>query len=263
MDDIDYKHQNTISSVEDLQMDRDTMILVLSVRKTGKSILLSKIIHYFLTNKKNKCDFLYLFSHTAHLPSNTNSQYDFIDRKAIINANYINEVVEGLMHSQIKSKFKFHLLLVFDDIDLNMHQYPVLSDLAVRGRHYKITCVLSSQISNNVINPSIRSNFSYMFFRRLSKKALENNVYPSVLGFENVKELIKYTEDNIKNYQFIFYNNNTDYTKDSIKIVKATPVPNNFKYIVKYPEKEKEKKVNNTLKYWGKSIYEDKNIFKF
>lgn len=259
-DELMVNNKKNVNTIESLELQRDTMILIMSSRCSGKSMLMANLIYYYLTNKKNKCDLLYLFSNTAHLKTNTNPQYDFIDKHSKIPAEYINVVVEGLLKNQVQSKFKYKLLLCFDDISLSMYDYPILSKLAYQGRHFHITTILSSQITNNIICPGIRSNFSYLFFRRLSDKAIENNIYPSVHGFSNVKELKKFTHDNINNYQFLFYNNNQDFNQDSIKIVKASVVPSNFKYIVKYPDKKekKEKIINEKLKYWGRSIY-DKN----
>lgn len=253
-----------VININDLKLLRDSMILILSSRKTGKSYLLADLIYYFLTNKENKCDYVYLFSHTAYLNSAkiTNSQFNFIDSKAIIPAEYINDVVSQLMITQQQTNFKNHILLVFDDISLNPHEYPILNDLAVRGRHYFISAILSSQIANNMISPSIRSNCSYIFWRRLTRKSLELNIYPSVMGFENVKELIKFTENNIRDFQFIFYNNNKDYDNHSIQIVKAVNVPDNFQYIVKYDDdtdkkNKKNKKIDQSYKYYGQSLYDD------
>ena len=39
--------------------------------------------------------------------------------------------------------------------------------------------------------------------------------------------------DNIADYQFIFYDNDTD--EKAMKIIKAEPIPSDYKYIIKAP----------------------------
>lgn len=229
---------NNIKRVSELNLERDSFISILSARRTGKSYLLSEMIYYFLTNPENKVDFLYVFSNTAGLSSGTNEQYDFIDKKSIVPAEpgIMNKVINGLMYSQKQTNFKFHILLVFDDIVIS-RKYEILELLASMGRHYKITTILSAQIANMAISPTIRNNTSYLFFRRLTNNSIRDNIYPLVgVAFDNARELIGFTNANIHDFQFIFYNNNKDFDKDSIQIVKADGVPEGFKYIVKFEE---------------------------
>jgi hypothetical protein len=222
-------------TINKLKMDVDSFILVLSARRTGKSVLVADLIHYYLTDTKNKIDYLYVFSNTAGLESGTNEQYDFIDRKCIIPAKMevMEQVIYKLMASQKKTNFKFHILLVFDDIVVT-HKYEILDTLASMGRHYKITTILSAQVANLAISPTIRNNASYILWRRLTNTAIRDNLYPILgIAFDNSIELRKFTNENIGDYQFLFYNNNKDFDENSIKIVKASEVPKDFEYKIK------------------------------
>ena len=76
--------------VGDLNLDTGAFITILSKRKTGKSVLISDLIYFYLTKQKDAIDFVYLFSNTAYLRSGTNGQYDFIDDKVLIPATPTN-----------------------------------------------------------------------------------------------------------------------------------------------------------------------------
>ena len=98
--------QKTISQLE---LERDTFIALLSARKTGKSVLMADLMHYFLTAEPgNRVDFLYLFSETAGLQSGTNEQYKFLDQKCVIPADptTMTRFINGVFESQRRSNFK-------------------------------------------------------------------------------------------------------------------------------------------------------------
>jgi hypothetical protein len=236
----------------ELELDTGAFITILSKRKTGKSVLISDLIHFYLTKKKDAIDFVYLFSNTAYMKSGTNSQYDFIDDKVLIPATSTNirkivgtvetdertggTKLSGLFRSQASSKFKFNILIVFDDINVGKKD-TVIESLATAGRHFMITTVLSCQIANQAVSPAIRNNTSYLFWRRLNDNSLKDNIYPIAgSAFNNYKELIYFTEQAVGDYKFVFYNNDKDIEEDSLQIVKAKEAPAGFKYIVNFPE---------------------------
>jgi hypothetical protein len=202
--------------------------------------MIANLIYYFLTNKENKCDFMYMFSQTAYLRTETNSQYNSIDKKALIPATdqNIKDVVTGLIASQKKTNYKFKILLVFDDIDIKNN--PVFDDLATRGRHYGFTVIFSCQVANTAVSPKIRKNTSYLFWRGLNATDTKDNVYPIVgVAFENAQQVVEFTDENTKDYKFAFFDNDQDFNSESIQLVKAEPVPESFKYVVKTDEPKK------------------------
>lgn len=234
------------NSIFNLGLELDAFICLLSARRTGKSVLMAELMYYYLNHPDlNGADmYLYLFSNTAGLHSGTNEQYDFLDKQTIIPARpeIMNKVIRGLFESQKKTKFKNKILICFDDIVIT-HKYEIIEMLASLGRHYGITTILSAQIATSCISPTIRNNTSYLFFRRLTNNSIKDNIYPILgIAFENPRSLVKFTEDNIKNYQFIFYNNNKDYDEDSIQIIKSEPVPKDFKYKVLFKQPKQKKR---------------------
>lgn len=223
-------------TIYDLSIHRDTFMTVLSQRGSGKSVLLSNLIHYFLTNEENRVHFAYLFSATAKLNQATNHAYSFFDKRAILDPSAINPFVTNLIQSQKKTKMKYHVLLVFDDIVVTQ-RHEAIEWLATAGRHYSITVILSSQISNTAVSPVIRANVDYVFWRKLGKQALQNNVFPfmSISEFDDYKQLQQYTLENTSDYRFVFYNNKTDTMGEKFEIVRAIDLPEGFEYKIATP----------------------------
>lgn len=223
----------TIYSVDDLELKRDSFITLLSSRRSGKSYLVQDLVHYFLTNEKNKIDHLYVFSNTAKFDAGDN--YKWLDKKVVLPAKapVMLEVSRKLMKLQAQTNFKNNILIVFDDIDLSS-KLIALEELATRGRHFRITVILSAQIANWAISPAIKANSTYLFFRKLTGHAIKEQIFSIVNTFEYPRELYDFTQNNIHDYQFIFYDNDSD--SEELKIVKATQ--HDFEYKLKEPPKK-------------------------
>lgn len=228
-------------------LNRDSFITVLSTRKSGKSFLVSQLIHTFLTNSpENRCDVIYMFSNTAKFEAS--GHYNFLDKRCIFPASHeiVDRVTNRLFEIQKKSKNKHHILVVFDDIDLSRKYEQSIDKIAYQGRHYGITCILSAQIATCAVSPAIRNNTTYLFFRKLMADVLKRLIYQMVYNrdFNSAEEFKEYVYENIEDYQFIFYDNDSD--EKTLKIVKADPIPTDFKYKCKEQKKPAGKKVKFT-----------------
>ena len=241
--------------VEQLQLRRNSFISILSARRSGKSYLIGDLAYYFLTNPENKVDLIYMFSNTAMFDKDN---YEWLDSRAILPADpeSINNTIENIFNIQEATQFKKNILIVFDDIDLT-NQFTGINALAVRGRHYKITTILSAQITTCAISPSIRNNTSYLFFRRFTAKAIKDQIYSIVHTFEKSNDLYQYVQNNIKDYQFLFYDNESD--DQELKSIKA--VKRNFIYKLPKPKPQKNPQASKAkYKYYGyKPIKPDKD----
>lgn len=240
--------------VQSIELERDTFITVMSQRRSGKSVLLASLIHYFMqiAPEEKRCHFAYLFSATAALNQTTNHAYSFFDKRAILSPEpaRMGAFISNLIKSQTQTGMKYHVLLIFDDIIVT-HRYEVLEWLASAGRHYSITVILSSQISNNAVSPTIRANVDYIFFRKLGKAAIQNNIFPfmSISEFEDYKALHQFTLENTSDYRFIFYNNCTDSGADKIVVVKAFPIPEDYRYVVAAEDKDRRRKRSYAIRW--------------
>lgn len=241
-----------MSTIESLNLLRDSFITVMSQRRSGKSVLLSNLIHYFLTApEENRCQFAYLFSKTAKINQATNASYSFFDKRAVFDPDALDRILPSLLETQKRTHMKYHVLLVFDDIVVSK-RYAGLEWLASSGRHYSITVILSSQISNNAVSPIVRSNVDYVFWRKLGADALKNNIFPfmSITEFRKYNELQDYTLANTDDYQFIFYDNGADGDSNKIQVVRAQDLPEGFTYKAVQPQTTKKKGPNRPGVKW-------------
>ena len=242
-----------INSIYDLQINADTFTTIMSQRKSGKSVLISNMIHHFMTNpdEAQRCHFVYVFSQTAAINEKTNHSYKFLDKRTILqpDPNLIAGFWARLKQSQIDTNMKYRILLVFDDIVVTK-RYEILDTIASLGRHFGITCILSSQISNNCVSPTIRNNSDYVFWRKLGKEALRDHIYPfmSISTFDDYRGLHQYTKDNTSDYTFLFYDRSKDVS--DIKLVQAVDLPEDYKYQLADPKPQKRKK-RSMIDWWN------------
>ena len=225
-----------------MDLRRNSFITILSTRRSGKSFLIANLIYNFLTNPPdNNVSHLYLFSNTAKFEEE--SRYNFIDKNVIFKANpeNVEKIVNRILEIQLETKKKNFVLLVFDDIDLNAKYGNSIERLAMQGRHFNITTILSAQIATSAISPAIRNNTTYLFFRKLNSETIKKQIYSMVISnnFNSPEEFKQFVNDNVSEYQFLFYDNDSD--DKELKVIKANEIPKDFKYAIKQPPKEKEK----------------------
>lgn len=211
-----------------LKVEINPMCVIISGRNSGKSFLINDLVYNML--KVRKYDLIYLFSSTAQLSTVDNS-YSFMPKNFIYRTN---EEIEQTMDHLVKiqqfresQKMKrIDILCIFDDIEISQNQS--LNNMAVRGRHYNITVILSSQRASTLVSSTIRSNFDYLFFRKCSTDDIKDYVYKMCTnsGFHNAKDLVEYTHDNTHDFQFLFYDNKTD--ENNLYITKAKEVKFKF-----------------------------------
>lgn len=231
-----------VQKVRDLKLNTDSFITILSTRKSGKSFLIADLIYYYLNNANPKVNFLYVFSNTAKFEQGGN--YKFVDKKIIFNSHpdNVSKILPVIIENQMKTNRKYHVLIVFDDIDLSKRYEETIELLAVRGRHYNITTILSAQIATHSVSPSVRNNTSYLFVRKLNAETMKKQVYSmlTISDFEHPQHFYDFAKANINDFQFIFYNNEGD--NKEIQLVKADPIPEDFTYKVKAPKGEEAQK---------------------
>ena len=220
-----------------MNLKRESFITILSTRRSGKSFLIAELIYKFMTGSDdNRCDLLYLFSNTAKFEQMGN--YNFVDPKIIFKANpeNVERIVSRVLEIQLQTKKKNHILCVFDDIDLSKKYEQSIELLATRGRHYNITTILSAQVATNCISPCIRNNTSYLFFRKLNSETIKKQIYSMVINnqFNSPEEFKQYVNNNIADYNFIFYDNDSD--EKTLQTIKAEAIPKDYKYVIKSPK---------------------------
>lgn len=218
------------NSIEELNLKVNSFISLLSSRRSGKSYVVSNLAHYFLTNEENKVDFVYMFSHTAGFDEDN---YDWMDKSVVFPADIesMNTGVTNILNIQQKTGRKSKVLIIFDDIDLDK-EVQGINKLAVAGRHYNITTILSAQVTSHAVSNAIKNNTTYLFWRKLSSKAIKDQIYSVVNSFEFPRDLYNFTMDNNNDFTFLFYDNDSD--EEEVKLVKAKKI--NFQYVHPKPK---------------------------
>jgi hypothetical protein len=117
------------------------MILITSKRNSGKSVMIRNFIKYLFD--KFEYSFIILFSDTAKF----NGDYDFIDQNFIFTTDLIEEKLDKILKIQeknVKNKKDINGLIILDDVKLHARSKKLM-DLSSMGRHFKLTCILSTQ----------------------------------------------------------------------------------------------------------------------
>ena len=168
----------------------------------------------------DKFDFSFcvLFSDTAF-----NGDYSFLrDKDLIYESDEMDEQVKLILTYQIdkfkKNKVK-HGLIILDDVKL-YNTSKSLTDLASKGRHYKLTVICSVQFAKTLISPAIRGNLDYLFFSDLNINSLKP-IYESIVTKMSFNRFVEFVDDNNHHYQFIFYNGRESDKTKRLKIVKS------------------------------------------
>lgn len=232
-------YDNTVHSLSDFEFEEDAFYLLLSSRKSGKSFMISDLVYTLLQRKM--VNYIYLFSETGKKGT---AGYDWIDPRCILGNDMIEEGVEYIMNLQENSDNKNKVLIIFDDIDLNTTYKESIDRLATRGRHYKITTILSAQITNFAVSHSIKANAQYVFIRTLTANAIKkeiSSVFQNTI-FEYPRELFKFVRQNTRTYQFVLYFNDNREPEDTIKVIKAKERKYKYKCTTKQKKELKDSK---------------------
>lgn len=226
------KVNNVKTIVKMMKLETNSMCLVISGRNSGKSFLIQDLVYEML--KRRKYELVYLFSQTAQLSIVDNS-YGFVPKQFIFRTTEdITTAMTQIINSQMirfdKKLKAISILCIFDDIEISGN--GTLNALAVRGRHYGITVILSSQKASTLISNTIRSNFDYLFFRKMNEDDLKEYIYPMLMNIKtDKKHLLSIAYENTKNHQFIFYDNKRDDDNNELYVLKA--VERKFKFNIK------------------------------
>ena len=200
-----YSYSNLIGKID---LDRNCMILYISGRNSGKSFSIQNLVYEMMKHKDY--DAIYCFSETARL-SSVDTSYGFVPKEFIFRNNEILQVMEQIIYVQKlraeQKKAALSILVIFDDIEIEKNSG--LDALAVRGRHFGLTVILSSQKASTLISSTIRSNFDYLFWREINETDVKDYIQPMLTKTNyNKKETEILTKDNLdSDYNFIFYNN--------------------------------------------------------
>ena len=187
-----------IYKIEELNLEMNRNLLILSRSNSGKSILIKNLIHYYILNFNFNSVILY--SKTCKYET----EYDFIDDRNKFDGS-LDGLINNILDFQKESNNKMKILLILDDVDVTKKN-DLLSDLFTKSRHWNITLILSSQYVKQLVSSTIRSNFHYLFWNQLNLDNLEC-IYRIVYLNIDKKSFFQWVYNVKERFAFIFYDN--------------------------------------------------------
>ena len=177
-------------------------------RHSGKSQLIKYIIKLY------QSDFDKIF---VICPSES---VNFFYRDIVPIENIFNEYKEDWVESLIKRLTKLnagkkdnesaHILLILDDCvsDINFHSSKSFEKLFTRGRHVKISILITTQYPY-LIPPVCRINSDYILVGQMNKQGLKIMVDEFLMGDIEPKQFITMYHKATSDYGFMIINNNS------------------------------------------------------
>ena len=89
---------------------------------------------------------------------------------------------------------------------MDKHFQSLINKLFLKGRHWNISIVLINQYIKHAISPIVRSNIDYLLYS-VNSVSILTYIYDLVIYVGNIKQFIKWSQDNTKDFQFIMYKN--------------------------------------------------------
>ena len=145
-----------------------------------------------------------------------NHFYQKIMPKENIFNEYSEEWIDKLMNRLIKlnagkkDEESVHILLVLDDCvsDVNFHAARNFEKLFTRGRHMKISLIITTQYPY-LIPPVARINTDYILVGQMNKQGLKVMCDEFLMGDIEPKQFMKMYYNATNDYGFLIINNNS------------------------------------------------------
>ena len=200
-------------------------------RNSGKS----QLMRYIILKSKNYFKKIFVICPTEQI----NHFYKGLIKDENIFDSYNEQWVENLMKRMASEndgktdKEASHVLLILDDCcsDTNFHQSKTLKQLFTKGRHYKISLMITAQYPYH-IPPICRVNCDFIAVGQLNTQGIEILTKEFLMGEITRKDFLKMYYDSTNNYKFLLINNNSSSDNSNLDEIYGTlKVPE--KYIKK------------------------------
>ena len=137
--------------------------------------------------------------------------------------DYSDEWIEKLMTRLIKINVGkkdnecAHILLILDDCvsDVNFHSAKAFEKLFTRGRHMKISLMITTQYPY-LIPPVARINCDYILCGQMNKQSIKLMCDEFLMGDISPKDFLKMYYDSTNDYGFLIINNNSTSNNNNI-----------------------------------------------
>lgn len=198
------------TSIEHLGLEnRNFNMIIAGKSNSGKS----HFIRYLMRELSllRPFDYGIVFTNTAF-----DGGFEYINNNSFIHEEFDEDILNNLIKIQKENKkrgvTKYAFVILDDCISGDEMKSKIIRKLFVSGRHYNISCILSTQYVY-MIPPVTRSNANVSLFFDVGddRRALES-VYNSFgARFKSYSEFKEYYYNNIKDHKFILYHNENGY----------------------------------------------------
>ena len=222
-----------MNSLEQLDIDinKPSFFMIIAGRSnSGKSWFLRYLMREINIHKQ--FDFGVVMSNTAWEGS-----FDYIPKKYIyeeFNEDVIKNLIKIQKDNLSKGINKRAFIILDDCIAEKEMEQPIMKKLAIMGRHYNITTIITTQYVH-MISPVLRANSNYNLFFNIGEGVREMKATYDAFGnrFKNYDDFKKFYYNAIKDHKFIMYNNQ----EGKYNIYRA---PENIpQFLIKYNKKIK------------------------
>ena len=174
----------TIHQFDMRKIKKESIIVLLGKRNTGKSILVRDILYH-----KRDIQIGAVVSHTDHLTH----FYDRFIPNILINKEYNTDILTKLFDRQKKAideNWKNpHAFLLFDDCLSDAKTWgkdKCIKELFFNGRHYKLLFILAMQIPLG-IPPGMRTNVDFTFILKNNNNSDREKIFKNYAGMFSSK----------------------------------------------------------------------------
>jgi DNA replication protein DnaC len=159
--------------------------------------------------------------------------FDYIPKKYIFE-DVIKNIIK-LQKTNLSKGVQKHVFLILNDCIAEKEvDNPIMKKLAIMGRHFNISTILTSQYVH-LIPPVIRANAHYNLFFNISEGVREMKATYNAFGnrFKNYDDFKQFYYNAIKDHKFIMYNTE----EGKYNIYRA--LENILSFLIKYNKKIK------------------------
>jgi len=169
--------------------------------RSGKSNLLMNFI-YNDNFYHNKFDNVVFISPTVHIDKTLQHMQDDDDIITSNDMENLDDTISKIIEEQVKNPDE-HSLIILDDCLGFIKRNSVLTHLATRYRHYKMSLIISCQDFRSIPN-IIRPNASgYVVFKTPNQKEIDKIEYEFGSLFPTFAEFYQTATDKVYNFLFI------------------------------------------------------------
>lgn len=207
---------------------KNKIVSLIGKRNSGKS----QMLRYIFDQQKHLFKAVFVICPTETV----NHFYSDIVKRQNIFDSYNEEWIEKIIikMTQVNSgksdNEASHILLILDDLcsDTNFHQSKSFKKLCTRGRHIKISVIITAQYIYQ-IPPVARNNSDFILCSQMNTQGLDLLTSEFLFGNLTKREFVDLYYKNTADYGFLVINNNcTKSNNDVNEVYGHLKVPENL-----------------------------------